>query len=463
MRFGIGYAPHMFGSGPRSWYTHRRGIALKERDAPLAFPFDALRFNMNDDIVPMWPTEAFRRRVRADLDIMQAMGLTLVRLHVVPTEPAYLDLLDWLADEAAARRLGLHVDLVAERPENWSEVDPDGAGRFAARLKGRVETWQLCNEVNLWRKELDIRRFALVFKEAAERIRRADPDASIALNNAGFDIDFTEQMLKEGVRFDLLGVDYYFTDAADPAVERQIDNLGRFRKAHPQIALSIAEFGLHPKPPVRYDSARLEAIAADFDSCGRRLLAGCDFVESFIPFWFQDLLVFKARCYHQVVHLDRSPTPLGRKYAAIIGKPPVERSHGPLPLDFDPSAPVLEEVRFEPSTEAVGAALAGLVRRNLLILGLDGSLGAEGYECGMMLAKCLAFYREGFPEVRTGSGDVSFALDPAAGPREGAIRVVPDGVALSAGDEEGLIAATMSLIVKFWRAEGFFSPEFALV
>ena len=52
MRFGVGYAPHMFGSGPRSWYTHRRRIALEDPDASLPFPFDRLRLNMNEDIVP---------------------------------------------------------------------------------------------------------------------------------------------------------------------------------------------------------------------------------------------------------------------------------------------------------------------------------------------------------------------------------------------------------------------------
>ena len=499
-KVGVGYAPHMFGSGPNSWYTHRLGIHLEywSPTNEANYPFDRIPFNLNNDLLKHRDSAPYRRRVINDVQIMYSMGIRLARIHVFPATEENLSYLKWLASVCRDHKVELMVDLVKERPEHWCQVDPKMCAVYAKTLRGKVAVWQLMNETND-AFATNPESLVPVFKEAADEIRKADPDALICLNNARFDPEYTEHFISAGAPIDVLGVDYYppsirsisATEDVNKGLINECGKLRSFHEKHPDIEIAIDEFGIHPRERVRYSTSRLELHGHLFEEYARTVLreAG-DFLFAFIPFWFQDLLVFRTGCYHQLVNLDRTLTPLGESYMNIVREytanqisledmPEIRRGH----LDFDQDSPLTDEVQYYPSVKDVGDCLKEL-RSPLIVVGDD--LSPNFYECGMFMAKTLSFFLKNQPKVRTatevqsgkGNGTPSILignrhtnpilhdtdLDRLRKPRQGRASLVHlDGrnvLVLDGSDDDGAIAVTLDLVRRYWKIENSLSPEF---
>lgn len=499
-KVGVGYAPHMFGSGPNSWYTHRLGI-YQDYSRPTNeanYPFDHIPFNLNNDLLKHRDSRPYKRRIINDVKIMCCMGIRLVRIHVFPTTYENLPFLEWLASVCKDHVIKLMVDLVKERPEHWNQIDPEMCGIYARKLRGKVAIWQLMNETNDSSGRVPELLISL-FKEAATKIKKADSDALICLNNARFDSEYTEHFINAGAPIDVLGVDYYppsvrsisTTENGDKDLSNECEKLRIFHEKHPDIKIVIDEFGIHPWEKVQYSTSRLELHGSLFDKYCRIVLreAG-DVLFAFIPFWFQDLLVFRTRCYHQLVNLDRTLTPLGESYVKIIrdytpnpisleNMPEIRRKS----LSFDEKLQPVDKVEYQPSIKEVGNYLEKL-RSPLIVVGDD--LSPNFYECGMFMAKTLSFFLQKQPEVRTasevqsgkGKGSPSIFLgnshtnlilqntdiERLHKPRQAKASLVNlDGrtiLVLDGSDDDGVIAVTLDLVRRYWRTKNSLSPEF---
>jgi len=500
--FGAGYAPHMFGSGPNSWYTHRLGIRLNYADPTneMNYPFDRVPFNLNNDLLKHRHSDDYKRRVVNDLVCMLAMGIRLVRVHVYPATPENLPYMKWFASVCRMLGMKLMVDLVEGRPEHWAKVDPEMCGLYARKLKGIVAIWQIMNETNFVK---DPEPIVTSFKKAAEEIRRVDDTMLICLNNAGFNREFNERLIKAGAPIDILGLDYYPAEEAEPSILEQCKLLREFHRDYPEIKLVIDEFGVHPKKAVKIGTSRLEFHGELFNRNARLYLKEIgEALYAFIPFWYQDLLVFRARrgrdgaitgfCYHQLVNLDRTPTPLGKAYSRNIQEcaPELQSDLSLMPkirrgkLAFDDRLTPISGVEFNPSTRDIGDFLKQL-ESPLIVVGED--LDANFYECGMFLAKTLSYFLTEQPEERTdvevksgiGKGRPSIfignektnlflsgsGLHEIAGARHGAINLITlaweKALVIDGSDDDGVIAATLDLVRRYWQSEGSSSPEFA--
>jgi len=497
---GVGYAPHMFGSGPNSWYTHRIGIHLEYRGPTneANYPFDRIPFNLNNDLLRHRDSAPYRRRVIDDIRIMHAMGIRLTRIHVFPATKENLPYLEWFASVCKDHGIELMVDLVKERPEHWDQIDPNTCAIYAEKLRSQVAVWQLMNETN-GRFARNPEHIVSLYKEAADEIRRVDPDALICLNNAGFDPEYTEHFIRAGAPVDILGVDYYPpsvrsfspTENVERGLVNECEKLKRFHEKHPDIKVVIDEFGIHPRGEVQYSTSRLELNASLFSKYSRVVIreAG-DLLFAFIPFWFQDLLVFRTRCYHQLVNLDRTLTPLGESYVGIIQEytanpisletmPKIRRTS----LSFDRGLRPIEGAEYSPSITEVGNHLEE-IQSPLIVVGDD--LSPNFHECGMFMAKTLSFFLRRQPEVRTaaevqsgkGEGTPSILIgsrhtnpilqetdaDRLQKPRQGRASLLRlegrNVLALDGSDDDGVIAVTLDLVRRYWRIENSLSPEF---
>lgn len=497
---GVGYAPHMFGSGPNSWYTHRLGIRL-DYSSPTDeanYPFDRIPFNLNNDLLKHRDSYAYRCRVINDVQIMHCMGIRLVRVHVFPATEENLPYLEWFASVCRDHEVELMVDLVKERPEHWDKIDPKMCSIYAERLRGNVAIWQLMNETNhTFARNPD--PLVSVFREAASEIRKEDPDVPICLNNAKFDPDYTERFINAGAPIDILGVDYYppsirsisTTENGDKDLINECKNLRRFHRKHPDIKIMIDEFGIHPLGGVQYSTSRIELNGHLFDRYARIVLREIgDFLFAFIPFWFQDLLVFRTGCYHQLVNLDRTLTALGESYVSIVQEytpnsidlenmPRIRRGR----LDFDKDPPIIDGVEYWPSIKDVGDYLEKL-ETPLIVVGDD--LSPNFYECGMFLAKTLAFFQQKQPQARTstevkaGKGEGTPCIlignkhtnlllenthvEELQKPRQGKASLVHlngrNSLVLDGSDDDGAIAVTLDIVRRYWTTENSLSPEF---
>jgi len=500
--FGVGYAPHMFGSGPNSWYTHRLGIRLnyEEPTNEMNYPFDRVPFNLNNELLKYRDSDNYKRRVLNDLIGMRAMGIRLVRVHVYPATHENLAFLKWIASLCKMLNMKLMVDLVKERPEHWFKIDPEMCGVYARELKGDVDIWQIMNETNFVKDPAPI---ISSFKEAAEQIRKADSKALICLNNAGFNREFNEKFIKKGVEIDVLGLDYYPAEGDEPRILEQCRNLREFHKDYPDIKLIIDEFGVHPKKAVKYSTSRIEFNGKIFDRNARLFLREIgEIIDAFISFWYQDLLVFRAKkradgtvtsiCYHQLVNLDRTPTPMGKAYSKIIQEyapechvdlslmPKIRRGK----MIFNDELPPISGVEYHPSIKEVGEFLETL-DSPLIVVGEN--LNANFYECGMFLAKTLSYFLKEQPEERTdvevkkgiGKGKPCIfignektniflresGLHESVGSRRGTVTLIDLSgekvLVIDGSDDDGVIAATLDLVRRYWHAEGSPSPEIA--
>lgn len=499
-KVGVGYAPHMFGSGPNSWYTHRLGIHL-EYSRPTNeknYPFDRIPFNLNNDLLKHRNSAAYRRRVINDVRIMRSLGIQLTRVHVFPATEKNLPYLEWFASVCRDHEVELMVDLVKERPEHWDQIDPSMCALYAKKLRGKVAIWQIMNETNdACARDPD--PIVSIFKEAANEIRKADPDAMICLNNAGFDPEYTECFINAGAPIDIFGVDYYppsirpisTTENGNRDLINECRRLRRFHKEHQGIKIAIDEFGIHPRDKVGYSTSRLELNGHLFDEYARIMLREVgDLLFAFIPFWFQDLLVFRTRCYHQLVNLDRTLTPLGQYYVDIIREhtsnpvnlgsmPKIRRGR----LDLDRYPPPIDRVEYRPSIRDVCDYVEKL---EVPLIAVGDELGPDFYECGMFLAKTISFFLqrqpevriaaevrsgkgEGIPQIFIGNRETNSLLkdtdvDRLPRPRQGEASLVHledrKILVLDGSDDDGMIAVTVDLVRRYWKIENSLSPEF---
>jgi len=488
--FGVGYAPHMFGSGPNSWYTHRLGIRLEYsgQTNEADYPFDRIPFNLNNDLLKHRDSNAYRQRVINDVRAIHSMGIQLVRVHVFPATEENLPYLKWFASVCEDHAIKLMVDLVKERTEHWFQVDPRMCAIYAKKLRGKVAIWQIMNETN-FQENPDL--IISSFTESGNEIRKVDPDVLICLNNAGFDPEYTERFIGAGASFEVLGVDYYPGDNDEDYVLNQCNLLQKFHKKHPGIRIMIDELGIHPKENVKYSTSRIELHGKLFDEYLRIFLEEIGtFLFAVIPFWFQDLLVFRTQCYHQLVNLDRTLTSVGETYTRIIQ----EHSSNPVYLDQMPkirrgclrlnrNLPLIKGVNFYPSINHVGNFLEQL-DSPLIVVGND--LSANFYECGMFLAKTLSYFLQQQPEVRTdieirsgkGRGDACIFIgnkstnlflqksniNQIKESRYGTASVIhlsgKKVLVVNGADDDGAIAVTLDLVRRYWQTKNSLSPEF---
>ncbi|MFQ6047910.1 MAG: hypothetical protein ACE5K7_00915 [Phycisphaerae bacterium] len=391
MILGVGYAPHMFGSGP--WYRHGLGIPRRCTAADLErrFPFNMASLNANARLWPARLTDRYLRRISQDLALMRRFGIGLVRIHTVPANPEYLPFIEAVA--TLARRAGLRVwlDLVGcDSPLHWGLCDEQICRLFAASLKGRIEVFQPLNEQNNRR---DLARVIELFNRCATAIRQADPNAQVAFSSAGFHSDQARAILKTA-RLDALAVNVYLRPE-QRSLRAWLDPLAEFhdRQLAPR-PLYLGEFGIHcRRGQVCLDEPMLARIARSAERLAS-MLAATDRLAAFIPFWWQDLLVLRIQCYHQLVQLNRDLHTYGQAiHRAIFGR---ELSAWPRPkrrrLHFDSHSQPLAGVRWEAPPRQVGAWLRHAVQGGGPAICLQRCRDPWDVEIGRALSKSLACF-----------------------------------------------------------------------
>ena len=186
-------------------------------------------------------------QINRELDLVARAGGSWIRVdipwrYVEPTNGAYskhtLGQIDYIIAAAAKRRIRVEA-VVVEFP-NWSNggkgmwVPPTDDDEFrelmeflAARYAGRIDYWELGNEVNeteFWAvpRSSSAARYVRFLQYGYRGVKAGNPNAKvISAGLAGSDYNYLQEMYNAGARgyFDLLGVHPYTMGRSPYAVD----------------------------------------------------------------------------------------------------------------------------------------------------------------------------------------------------------------------------------------------------
>lgn len=326
--FGTAYSPNVWGSGPH--YAHgsydchddRNKLPYRQLPYPVYKPANDLfrfyNYNINCETFPHWTDPRYQALIKKDLKIIRWLGNDFIRVHILTATTEHLNFLKWFGKVVHEHGLKLYIDLLSESPNGlplWDQSNPELCGKFVKEVGHLVDYWQVINEQEKNPKAIDI------IEQCYKEMSKYNKDVKLATNAVWFPLDyFTELCGKVPVK--VVGADYYPLGEKEKDLAFLNDELKKiktFKQKYPDVDVWIAEFGIHPsaESPIKYTTSGLRQIAEAFN-WGARALLGSMQIDGFIQFWYDDLFIYRSKCYHQSVNLDRSITDLGACWKQII-------------------------------------------------------------------------------------------------------------------------------------------------
>lgn len=221
----------IFGTaGAMAWMYFRPASSPQKvpqiTNEPIAPPPDDGRFRWGAQVRPYALNRYTDELIQQQLDLARDLGVGWIRLDWHNFHDFAWH--DRLIDEA--RKRGLHVVLILEEigvPASDTQViekAKKAAGEIAAYYKGKVRYFQLLNEVSGaaikgpsqpgtdFARDYDAVKYRQIrdwVKGAGEGIKAANPDAKLIVSGQWTHTAMFEQLIKDGVSFDIIGWNWF--------------------------------------------------------------------------------------------------------------------------------------------------------------------------------------------------------------------------------------------------------------
>ena len=231
-----------------------------------------------------------KEMVETNLDTCKELGLDMIRFNQSCHTVEDIDCVSYFADEALKRGMTLmHVidDGTWKNPSDTVKTEElekyyeDYMYRISSRLKGKIEVYQVFNEMDVTGMRGDIANIILPGKDGKEKgeydsvmfdraivavrgalkgIKKGDPGAKTCVNFAWWHTAMIYAMYDAGCRFDVVGLDWY-SDCEDvSSIDLVIDDV---KKHIPDSDFMICETNFWMHPMGRDPIEKQEALKVD--------------------------------------------------------------------------------------------------------------------------------------------------------------------------------------------------------